>query len=106
MRPFEIGLVLPMGEVFGGGATSRWANIRDLALRAEEIGFDIVWTCDELLWRPPETNETETLDLFEGDGMTMGYHDWISGSFGDDPVLKPESSKLGRDQVRPPHPEH
>ena len=52
------------------------------------------------------TNETETLDLFEGDGMTMGYHDWISGSFGDDPVLKPESSKLGRDQVRPPHPEH
>ena len=43
MRPFEIGLVLPMGEVFGGGATSRWANIRDLALRAEEIGFDIVW---------------------------------------------------------------
>src|SRR5689334_11910257 len=49
VRPFEIGLVLPMGEVFGGGSMSRWANIRDLALRAEEIGFDIVWTCDELL---------------------------------------------------------
>ncbi len=67
MRPFEIGLVLPMGEVFGGGATSRWANIRDLALRAEEIGFDIVWTCDELLWRPPDRDPQ---GFWEGVAMT------------------------------------
>jgi alkanesulfonate monooxygenase SsuD/methylene tetrahydromethanopterin reductase-like flavin-dependent oxidoreductase (luciferase family) len=56
MRPVEIGLVLPMGEVFGDGLTARWVNIRDLALRAEEIGFDVVWTCDELLWRAPDRN--------------------------------------------------
>ena len=67
MRPFEIGLVLPMGEVFGGGATSQWANIRDLALRAEEIGFDIVWTCDELLWRPPDRDPQ---GFWEGVAMT------------------------------------
>ena len=53
MRTFEIGLVLPMGDSFVDGSTARWTDIRDLALRAEEIGFDIVWTADELLWRPP-----------------------------------------------------
>jgi alkanesulfonate monooxygenase SsuD/methylene tetrahydromethanopterin reductase-like flavin-dependent oxidoreductase (luciferase family) len=67
MRPFEIGLVLPMGEVFGGAPTARWANIRALALRAEEIGFDIVWTCDELLWRPPERDPQ---GFWEGVAMT------------------------------------
>lgn len=54
MRPFEMGLVLPMGESFVDGSTARWVEIRDLALRAEEIGFDIVWIADELLWRPPD----------------------------------------------------
>ena len=54
MRPFEIGLVLPMGDVFGDGPTARWVDIRALALRAEEIGFDVVWTVDELLWRSPD----------------------------------------------------
>lgn len=52
MRPPEIGLVLPMGDSFVDGETVRWSTIRDLAIRAEEIGFDVVWTADELLWRP------------------------------------------------------
>jgi alkanesulfonate monooxygenase SsuD/methylene tetrahydromethanopterin reductase-like flavin-dependent oxidoreductase (luciferase family) len=54
MRPLEIGLVLPMGESFVDGSTARWTEIRDLACRAEEIGFDTVWIPDELLWRPPD----------------------------------------------------
>jgi alkanesulfonate monooxygenase SsuD/methylene tetrahydromethanopterin reductase-like flavin-dependent oxidoreductase (luciferase family) len=54
LRPFEVGLVLPMGESFVDGSTTRWVDIRDLALRAEELGFDTVWTADELLWRPPD----------------------------------------------------
>jgi len=54
MRTLEIGVVLPMGESFVDGSTARWVEIRDLALRAEEIGFDIVWTADELLWRPTD----------------------------------------------------
>lgn len=52
MRPPEIGLVLPMGDSFVDGETVRWSTIRDLAIRADEIGFDVVWTADELLWRP------------------------------------------------------
>ena len=52
MRPVEIGLVLPMGDSFVDGSTIRWVDIRDLAVRAEELGFDVVWTADELLWRP------------------------------------------------------
>jgi alkanesulfonate monooxygenase SsuD/methylene tetrahydromethanopterin reductase-like flavin-dependent oxidoreductase (luciferase family) len=54
MRPVEVGLVLPMGESFVDGSTARWAEIRALAVRADEIGFDTVWTADELLWRPPD----------------------------------------------------
>jgi alkanesulfonate monooxygenase SsuD/methylene tetrahydromethanopterin reductase-like flavin-dependent oxidoreductase (luciferase family) len=54
VRPVEIGLVLPMGDTFVDGSTARWVDIRDLALRAESIGFDTVWTADELLWRPAD----------------------------------------------------
>jgi hypothetical protein len=28
----------------------------------------------------------ESMDLREGDGMCMGYHAWIEGDFGQDPV--------------------
>lgn len=52
MRPIELGLVLPMGDTFVDGSTARWSDIRALSLRAEEVGFDTVWTADELLWRP------------------------------------------------------
>jgi alkanesulfonate monooxygenase SsuD/methylene tetrahydromethanopterin reductase-like flavin-dependent oxidoreductase (luciferase family) len=51
MRPFEIGLVLPMGDSFIDESTVGWREIRDLAVAAERIGFDTVWTADELLWR-------------------------------------------------------
>ena len=51
VRSLEIGLVLPMGDSFVDGETVRWTTIRDLAIRAEEVGFDTVWTADELLWR-------------------------------------------------------
>lgn len=54
MRHLELGLVLPMGESFVDGSTARWSDIRELAVRAEQIGFDTVWTADELLWRPSD----------------------------------------------------
>lgn len=65
MRTLEIGLVLPMGESFVDGSSARWAEIRELAIRAEEIGFDTVWTADELLWRPP-------------DGQTQGWWECVA----------------------------
>ena len=54
MCSLEIGLVLPMGESFVDGSTVRWTEIRDLAVRAEALGFDAVWIADELLWRPAD----------------------------------------------------
>jgi alkanesulfonate monooxygenase SsuD/methylene tetrahydromethanopterin reductase-like flavin-dependent oxidoreductase (luciferase family) len=58
MRSLEIGLVLPMGESFVDRSTARWTEIRQLAVRAEALGFDAVWIADELLWRPPEGRTT------------------------------------------------
>jgi alkanesulfonate monooxygenase SsuD/methylene tetrahydromethanopterin reductase-like flavin-dependent oxidoreductase (luciferase family) len=52
MRTLEIGLVLPMEESWSDGATPRWGEIREFAIRGEAIGFDTVWIPDELLWRP------------------------------------------------------
>ena len=54
MTKLEIGLVLPAGDVFVDGPSPSWVEIRDLALRAEQIGFDTVWVPDELLWGSPE----------------------------------------------------
>ena len=67
MRSIEIGLVLPMEESWTDGATPRWTEIRDLAVRAEEIGFDTVWVPDELLWRP---SDGETRGWWECVAMT------------------------------------
>lgn len=52
MRPFEIGLVLPLAQYGSERVTPRWTEIRALAVRAEAMGFDTLWTPDELLWRP------------------------------------------------------
>ena len=54
MRPLEIILVLPMGEVFGGGchvSLGEYAGPR-AASRGDRVRH--VWTCDELLWRPED----------------------------------------------------
>src|SRR3954471_24909480 len=67
MRPIEIGLVLPMGDSFVDGSTARWADIRGFAIRAEELGFDTVWTADELLWRPADGRAQ---GWWEGGAMT------------------------------------
>jgi alkanesulfonate monooxygenase SsuD/methylene tetrahydromethanopterin reductase-like flavin-dependent oxidoreductase (luciferase family) len=60
VRSLEIGLVLPLHQSFVDGSTIRWTQIRDLAVRAEEMGFDTVWTADELLWRPAQATEGGT----------------------------------------------
>lgn len=58
MGTLEIGLVLPMGESFVDGSTARWTDIKDLAVRAEAIGFDTAWIPDELLWRASDESAT------------------------------------------------
>jgi len=51
MRAFEIGVVLPLMQFGPDRTTARWSVIQEMALRAEAIGFDTIWTPDELLWR-------------------------------------------------------
>jgi len=58
VRPFEIGVVLPLAQFGPDRVTARWADLRSMALLAEAMGFDTLWTPDELLWRvdgaPPQ----------------------------------------------------
>ena len=51
MPPFEIGIVMPIMQFGPDRETARWPDLREMALRAEAIGFDTIWTPDELLWR-------------------------------------------------------
>ena len=51
MGAFEIGVVLPLSQFGPERTTARWTEIREMALLAERIGFDTLWTPDELLWR-------------------------------------------------------
>jgi alkanesulfonate monooxygenase SsuD/methylene tetrahydromethanopterin reductase-like flavin-dependent oxidoreductase (luciferase family) len=45
-RPMKVGVQLPEVEW-----VPRWADIRDMALAAEEIGLDSIWVGDHLLYR-------------------------------------------------------
>ncbi len=47
-RPLKVGIQLPEVEW-----EARWPDLRALALRAEELGFDSVWYGDHLLYRLP-----------------------------------------------------
>lgn len=65
MESFEIGVVLPVMQFGPDRVTARWPGLREMALRAEAIGFDTLWTPDELLWRSE-------------DGPARGFWDGIS----------------------------
>lgn len=51
MRSFEIGVVLSSWRSTTDGSTVGWPELRDFAVRAEAMGFDTVWTPDELIGR-------------------------------------------------------
>ena len=50
MTKFEIGIVVPIVQYGPERTTPRWADIRAITQRAEAIGFDTIWTPDELVW--------------------------------------------------------
>ena len=55
LRTFEIGVVLPLMQFGAGSRTSAAGRPSGMmALRAEEIGFDTIWTPDELVWQSEE----------------------------------------------------
>jgi len=49
-RPLKVGIQLPEVEW-----DARWPDIRAMAVRTEELGFDSVWYGDHLLYRRPGT---------------------------------------------------
>ena len=51
MDSFKIGVVLPIMQYGPERVTPRWAELREIAVLAEDIGFDTIWVPDELLWR-------------------------------------------------------
>jgi alkanesulfonate monooxygenase SsuD/methylene tetrahydromethanopterin reductase-like flavin-dependent oxidoreductase (luciferase family) len=53
-RPFKVGLFIPFAP--------RWSDARQLALRAEEVGFDSVWVMDHLIM----TDANGPLPVWEG----------------------------------------
>jgi alkanesulfonate monooxygenase SsuD/methylene tetrahydromethanopterin reductase-like flavin-dependent oxidoreductase (luciferase family) len=65
MGSFEIGVVLPLMQYGPERTTTRWAELRKMALRAESMGFDTLWMTDELLWRGE-------------DGAPQGFWDGVS----------------------------
>jgi alkanesulfonate monooxygenase SsuD/methylene tetrahydromethanopterin reductase-like flavin-dependent oxidoreductase (luciferase family) len=52
---FELGVVVPVNQFGPDRVTTHWPGIREFALRAEAIGFDTIWTPDELVWFTGET---------------------------------------------------
>ena len=51
MPPFELGIVLPIFQSGPDRHVPTWSELRDQVMRAEAIGFDSIWTPDELLWQ-------------------------------------------------------
>lgn len=56
-RVIEVGVVLPVQQLGPERTTRRWLEIQEMALLAEELGFDTVWIPDELLWQSGEGRE-------------------------------------------------
>ena len=50
---FELGFVLQLAQYGPERITTRWGELKQIAARAEEMGFDTIWTPDELFWRSP-----------------------------------------------------
>ena len=50
MNKFEIGVCLPVMQYGPERVTPRWAEIRKVAINAEQMGMDTLWIPDELLW--------------------------------------------------------
>lgn len=54
--------------------------------RGLEVNLQVV---AQLVRRAPSTQKevVAAVDLFHGDGMCLGYHGWLAGDFGEDPIV-------------------
>jgi len=52
MGRFEVGVVMIAGQWGPERKLNRWTDVREMAARAEAVGFDTAWVIDELVWFP------------------------------------------------------
>lgn len=64
----EFGIALAIADDMATLERVGWEPSRDIALLAEEMGFDTVWIPDELLWRS-EIGSTRVMGWWEGVAM-------------------------------------
>ena len=50
-RTLKVGLMLPQTEGLRGSGVRGWQEVKEMALLAEQVGFDSVWLVDHLLYR-------------------------------------------------------
>ena len=50
-RQLKVGLVLPIADEWMAGNSASWSDMKDMALRAEEVGFDSIWINDHLIFQ-------------------------------------------------------
>ena len=50
-RTLKVGLMLPQTEGLRGSGVRGWEEVKEMALLAEEVGFDSVWLVDHLLYK-------------------------------------------------------
>ena len=50
-RTLKVGLMLPQTEGLRGSGVRGWGEVKEMALLAEQVGFDSVWLVDHLLYR-------------------------------------------------------
>jgi alkanesulfonate monooxygenase SsuD/methylene tetrahydromethanopterin reductase-like flavin-dependent oxidoreductase (luciferase family) len=70
-RPLKVGYSLPESELRRGREAPRWSELRDLAVRAEAVGFDSLWAIDRLIF--PAGDEYSGIPIEETHG---GWEAW------------------------------
>lgn len=71
MRPLKVGYSLPESELRRGAEAPRWRELRELAQRAEAVGFDSLWAVDRMLF--PAGDEYVGITTEEAHG---GWEAW------------------------------
>jgi hypothetical protein len=64
------GLMMVLDGVSGGLSNSEYKVLRSKVCLTKRQTKELI----------------DSVDLFEGDGVCMGYHGWLEGDFGKDPV--------------------
>lgn len=58
MGRLKLGAAIASADGAAMGTTPTWATMREVALSAEQVGFDTVWVADELLWEDEGLQES------------------------------------------------